>query len=143
MWVFERHQKNPRTKNGKKVTKETGGTTMKKLVLSTIAAAVILMLSSSNAAAQAGTTATGTLTVTATVTASLQLLFITDPAGVPLTGSGTNAATLAFGNINAFGSLSAGVTRPSVTANNFTVQSAVDVKVSSANATSANFTLKA
>jgi hypothetical protein len=97
------------------------------------------MLLSSFASAQ---TANGTLTVTATVQGSINLVFISDPAGVVLGGSGTNAATLAFGNVSAFGAVSAGVFR-SVAANSFTVSSAVDVNVTKTNSASANYKLTA
>jgi hypothetical protein len=110
---------------------------MKKVALLTIFAALIGI--SSAAAAQ---TATGTLTVTATVNGSIQLVFNSDAAGVALTGSGTNAATLAFGNVSAFGAVSAGVVR-SVAATSFTVSSAVDVNVSKTNSASANYKLTA
>ncbi|HYX53914.1 MAG TPA: hypothetical protein VE783_10730 [Candidatus Limnocylindrales bacterium] len=110
---------------------------MKKLIL--IAAA--LMMISSFAAAQ--TTASGTLSVTATVNGSINLVFNSDPAGVALTGSGTNAATLAFGTVQAFGgTLTTGVTRTPGTTS-FTVSSPFDVNVAKANLTSANYTLKA
>lgn len=110
---------------------------MKKLIL--IAAA--LMMISSFAAAQ--TTASGTLSVTATVNGSISLVFNTDTAGVALTGSGSNAATLAFGTVQAFGgTLTTGVTR-TVGTGNFTVSSPFDVNVAKANLTSANYTLKA
>lgn len=111
---------------------------MKKLLVVTIAAAMV-MLMPSFACAQ---TANGTLTVTATVQGSINLVFNSDAAGVALTGSGTNAATLAFGNVSAYGALSAGVTRV-VNANSFTVSSAVDVNVSKTNSASANYTLTA
>lgn len=111
---------------------------MKKVILLTIFAA--LMMSS---AAFAQTTASGTLTVTATVNGSIQLVFNSDAAGVALSsGNGTNAATLAFGNVSAFGTVAAGIVR-TTTANNFTVSSAVDVLVSKTNSASANYTLKA
>lgn len=112
---------------------------MKKLLALTIAAAAVLLMPSF-ASAQ---TATGTLTVTATVNSSINLVFNSDAAGVALTGSGTNAATLAFGNVSAFGALAAGVARPTPTATTFTVSSAVDVNVTKANSASANYTLKA
>ena len=112
---------------------------MKKLTILTIAAAMMMLLSSF-AAAQ---TANGTLTVTATVQGSLNLVFVSDASGVALTGSGTNAATLAFGNVSAFGALAAGVVRPVPTATTFTVSSAVDVNVTKTNSASANYTLKA
>ena len=111
---------------------------MKKVMLLTIFAA--LMMISSAAVAQ---TATGTLTVTATVNGSIQLVFNSDAAGVALSsGAGTNTATLAFGNVSAFGPVAAGIVR-STTATNFTVSSAVDVLVSKTNSASANYTLKA
>ncbi|HEY2498315.1 MAG TPA: hypothetical protein VGK24_14720 [Candidatus Angelobacter sp.] len=111
---------------------------MKKVTLLTIFAA--LMMISSAAVAQ--TTASGTLSVTATVNGSIQLVFNSDAAGVALTGGGTNTATLAFGNVSAFGAIGAGIVR-STTANTFTVSSAVDVQVSKTNSASANYTLNA
>jgi hypothetical protein len=112
---------------------------MKKVSIVTIFAA--LMMISSAAVAQ--TTASGTLTVSATVNGSIQLVFNSDAAGVALSsGAGTNAATLAFGNVSAFGTVAAGVAR-TTTASNFTVSSAVDVQVSKTNSASANYTLKA
>jgi hypothetical protein len=112
---------------------------MKKVMLVTIFAA--LMMISSAAVAQ--TTASGTLTVTATVNGSIQLVFNSDASGLALSsGAGTNTATLAFGNVSAFGAISAGIVR-STTASNFTISSAVDVQVSKTNSASANYTLKA
>jgi hypothetical protein len=111
---------------------------MKKVVLLTIFAA--LMMISSAAVAQ---TATGTLTVTATVQGSIGLVFNSDAAGVALaSGAGTNTATLAFGNVSAFGAVAAGIVR-TTTATTFTVSSAVDVLVSKTNSASANYKLTA
>jgi hypothetical protein len=117
---------------------------MKKLVVLSITTALVLMMSSM-AMAQAGNTASGTLTVTAAVTSSMSLVFNTDPAGVTLTpGAGTNAATLPFGNISAFGALSSpNITRTVVAGTSFTVSTPVDVLVSKSNLTSANYTLTA
>jgi hypothetical protein len=112
---------------------------MKKVTLLTIFAA--LMMISSAAVAQ--TTASGTLTVTATVNGSIALVFNSDVAGVPLSVNGSSTATLAFGPVSAFGLLSAGVVRPVPTATTFTVSSAVDVMVTKVNSASANYTLKA
>ena len=113
---------------------------MKKVMLFTIFAA--LMMISSAAVAQ--TTASGTLSVTATVTGTINLVFNSNAAGVALSsGAGTKAATLAFGNVSAFGPLSAGVVRPAPTATTFTVGFAIDVLVSKTNSASANYTLKA
>jgi hypothetical protein len=111
---------------------------MKKVMLLTIFAA--LMMISSAAVAQ---TANGTLTVTATVNGSINLVFNSDAAGVALSsGAGTNAATLAFGNVSAFGAIPAGIVR-STTATTFTVSSAVDVLVTKTNSASANYNLTA
>jgi hypothetical protein len=103
--------------------------------------AALMMISS---AAVAQTTASGTLTVTATVNGSIQLVFNSDAAGVALSsGAGTNNATLAFGNVSAFGPVAAGVTRTVVAGTSFTVSTPVDVLVSKSNSASANYTLKA
>ena len=110
---------------------------MKKLTLIAIAAAV--MMFSSLASAQS---ATGTLSVTATVNGSINMVFNSDASGVALTGAGTNAATLAFGNVSAYGALGGGISR-SVAASSFTVSSPFDVLVSTSNSTSANYALKA
>jgi len=110
---------------------------MKKLIIIAIAAAIMIIPSLASAQ-----TASGTLTVTATVTGSINLVFNSDAAGVVLTGAGTNAATLAFGNVSAFGALAAGVVR-TTTATTFTVSSAVDVNVTKTNSASANYTLNA
>jgi hypothetical protein len=113
---------------------------MKKLTVLTILAIAMTMMISSAAAAQ---TATGTLTVTATVNSSINLVFNSDAAGVALSsGAGTNNATLAFGNVSAFGAVAAGITR-TTTATTFTVSTPVDVLVTKANSASANYTLKA
>ena len=94
--------------------------------------------------AMAQDTSTGALTVTATVDSSIKLSFESDLAGVSLTGSGTNAATLAFGAVSAFETIAtSGVTR-SVNGNtDFTVSSPFGVKVIQANSGSANYTLGA
>ena len=109
-----------------------------------IATTAMTMMISSMGMAQAGNTASGTLTVTATVNSSINMVFNSDAAGVALSsGAGTNAATLAFGNVSAFGAVAAGVTRTVVAGTSFTVSTPVDVLVSKANSSSANYTLKA
>jgi S-formylglutathione hydrolase FrmB len=114
---------------------------MKKSIVITILAVLAL---SGAAMAQAGNTASGTLTVTATVNSSINLVFNSDAAGVPLSsGAGTNAATLAFGNVAAFGAIGANITRTVVAGTSFTVSTPVDVLVTKANSSSANYTLKA
>ncbi len=112
---------------------------MKKLMILVFAAVM-----SSFAAAQAGSTASGTLSVSATVTGSISLVFNTDTAGgLSLTsGNGTSAASLAFGNVSAFGTLAANITR-TVAANTFTVSTPVDVFVSKFNSNSATYRLTA
>jgi hypothetical protein len=103
----------------------------------------VLALASMSAMA-ATNTASGTLTVTATVNGSINLVLNSDASGLALSsGSGTNAATLAFGNIQAFGgTVPAGVLRTAA-ASNFTVSTPVDVYVTEYNNASANFTLTA
>jgi hypothetical protein len=113
---------------------------MKKLTILTFVAAMMIMVSS---VASAQLTANGTLTVTATVTGSINLVFNNDAVGVPLSlGAGTNTATLALGNISAFGAIAANITR-TTTAANFTISTPVDVLVTKTNSASVNYTLKA
>lgn len=111
---------------------------MKKVMLLTIFAA--LMMISSAAVAQ--TTASGTLAVTATVNGSIQLVFNTHTGGVALGSTGTNAATLDFGPVSAFGLIPATITRTTA-ALSFTVSTPVDVQVNKVNSASANYVLKA
>jgi hypothetical protein len=101
-----------------------------------------LLMVPSLAAAQLNT-ASGTLTVTATVESSIGLTFENDAAGVSLTGAGTNAATMALGSISAYGTIATpGVTR-TLSATDFTVSSPFGVRVIKANTSSANYTLAA
>jgi hypothetical protein len=90
----------------------------------------------------AAQSASGTLAVSATVQSSISMVFNTDSSGVTLGGAGTNAATLDFGNISAYGTLASNVSR-SVGASSFTVSTPFDVRVDKANTSSANYTLKA
>ncbi len=113
---------------------------MKKLTILTFVAAMMILMSSF-AGAQ---TATGVLTVTATVNSSLKLVFNSDGSGVPLSsGGGTNAATLAFGPVSALGPIAANITRSVVPGTSFTVSTPVDVNVTKSNVASANYTLTA
>jgi len=108
---------------------------MKKLIV--IFAAALMM--TSLAAAQ--TTASGQLSVSATVNGSINLVFNKDASGVALTsGAGTSTAALDFGSVSAFGAIPATITR-TTTASNFTVSTPVDVLVTKTNSASANYTL--
>jgi hypothetical protein len=114
---------------------------MKKLMM-LFAAAALTFAMSSVASAQ---TANGALTVNATVTGSVQLVFNNDGAGVNLTsGAGTSTATLDFGSVSAFGTLSSPkITRNVTGTTSFTVSTPVDVQVTKSNSSSANYTLTA
>ena len=113
----------------------------KQRVKAAIMVAMTLVTIPQSAAAQ--DTATGTLTVTATVESSIAMTFENDAAGVALTGAGTNAATMALGAISAYNTIAtAGVSR-TVGATDFTVSSPFGVKVVKANGSSANYTLAA
>jgi hypothetical protein len=111
---------------------------MKKLFILTIAAAM-MMLMSSFASAQ---TANGTLTVSAMVNSSIQLVFQKDAAGAAIGNANTSAATLTFGAVSAFGAAPAGVTETTA-ANSFTLSTPVDVVVTEANSASVNYKLTA
>jgi hypothetical protein len=102
-----------------------------------------LLLLAASTVALAQTTASGVINATLVNKNGISLQFDTDPAGVTLGAAGTSAATASFGNVSAFGPLSGGVTRPSVTAGNFTVRTIFDVQVSQGGLTSTTYTLKA
>lgn len=111
--------------------------TKAKLITMFLAAALAMPVLS------AAQTASGTLTVNATVQSSISMVFNSDASGVALTsGAGTNAATLDFGNISAYGTLPGTISR-TVGATSFTVSTPFDVLVNMANSSSANYTLKA
>ncbi len=101
---------------------------------------LVLMLSSAALFAQ---TATGVINGTLVNKNGISLVFDTDAGGVTLGNSGTSAANVNFGTISAFGPLAPGVTRPSVTAANFTVQTIFDVQVIQGGLTSTSYTLTA
>src|SRR6516164_6136468 len=114
---------------------------MKKSIVVTITAGLVLMMSSM-AMAQAGLNASGALTVTATVNSTIGIVFNSDAAGLALaSGAGTNTATLAFGNISAYGAIAGGVTRTVAPGVSFTVSTPVDIQVGKTNVNSANYTL--
>jgi hypothetical protein len=85
----------------------------------------------------------GTLTVTATVESSISLTFENDPAGVALAGASTNVATLSFGAISAYNTISTPRVTRTVSSNDFTVSSPFAVKVVKANSSSSSYTLAA
>ena len=95
------------------------------------------------ASLQAQNTATGVINGTLVNKNGISIQFDSDPAGVTLGAAGTNAATANFGTVSAFGALAAGVTRPGVTAANFTVRTIFDVQVVSGGLTSTTYTLTA
>jgi hypothetical protein len=90
------------------------------------------------------TSATGTIAVTATTVASVSLTFVTDGAGITLGSSGTSAATVAFGSVQAYGgTVPSGVTRTVNGTTNWSLSTPIDVVVQVANQTSSNYTLTA
>lgn len=90
------------------------------------------------------TSATGTVAVTATTVASVSMTFVSDGAGIALGGSGTSAATVAFGSVQAYGgTVPAGVTKAVNGVTNWSLSTPVDVVVEVANQTSTNYTLSA
>jgi hypothetical protein len=104
------------------------------------ALAVLLMC---GASLPAQTTASGVINGSLNNTNGIAIQFDSDPAGVTLGAAGTNAATANFGTVSALGPLSGGVTRPSVTAVNFTVRTIFDVQVVSGGLNSLTYTLTA
>jgi hypothetical protein len=111
---------------------------MSKRTLATIFVAGVLLLPLLSSAQSAS----GTLAVTATLQSSISMVFNSNAGGVTLGGAGTNAATLNFGNISAYGTLAANVSR-TVGASSFTVSTPFNVEVDKANSSSANYSLTA
>jgi hypothetical protein len=110
--------------------------------LPVLVAGAFLCLSGS--ALAANPSASGTLAVTATVASSIQLVFNSSPSGVTLSGSGTNAAALAFGTVQAYGgAVPTGATRTVNGTTSYTYSSPFYVNVSLANSSSASYTLTA
>jgi hypothetical protein len=94
--------------------------------------------------ALATVTASGTLGVSATVTSSIGLTFGTDASGVALGGTGTSAATIAFGSISAYGGIvPTGATRVVNGTTSFTYSTPFDVTVTEQNSSSSGYTLAA
>jgi len=102
---------------------------MKSLYKSISRTALVMFLLGGVALFAQSPTATGTINATLNNRNGIALVFDTDPAGAALGATGTSAVTVNFGNISAFGPLSAGVARPTVTAASFTVRTVFDVKV--------------
>jgi len=86
-------------------------------------------------------TATGTINATLINKNGISLVFDSDPGGVVLGSAGTSTASVNFGNVSAFGTLAAGVTRPTVTAANYVVQTLFDVQVIQSGLASPSYTL--
>jgi hypothetical protein len=90
------------------------------------------------------TNATGTVAVTATTSASVSLMFVTDASGITLGSSGTSAASIAFGAVQAYGgSVPVGVTKTVNGSTNWSLSTPFDVVVNVANQTSSDYTLAA
>src|SRR5258708_65076 len=109
----------------------------------TIRIAAMLALLLAGAPLRAQPTASGTINATLINKSAIALVFDTAPGGVTLGASGTAAVTANFGTVSAFGPLSAGVTRPSVTAATFTVRTIFDVQVIEGGLNSTGYTLTA
>lgn len=88
----------------------------------------------------AASTASGTLTVTGTVESSISLTV--ESAGGTTSGTGTDSATSALGNISKYGAAPTGFTLARG-ASNWTLSSTVGVQVNKANLTSTDYTLTA
>ena len=90
------------------------------------------------------TSATGTVTVTATTVASISMTFQTDGSGITLGSAGTAAANVAFGSVQAYGgSVPPGVTKTVNGTTNWSLSTPIDVVVQLANQSSSNYTLTA
>jgi len=116
---------------------------MLKKYISIMRGAALAALLMCGASLTAQTTASGVINGTLVNKNGISIQFDSDPAGVTLGAAGTSAATANFGTVSAFGPLAAGVTRPSVTAANFTVRTIFDVQVIQGGLNSTTYTLTA
>ncbi len=116
---------------------------MKRNYKSVVRGLALMVLALAGVRMSAQTTATGFINATLVNKNGIALVFDSDPAGLTLGNSGTSAASADFGNISAFGTLSGGVTRPSVTAASFTVRTIFDVFVFQGGLNSTGYTLAA
>jgi hypothetical protein len=90
------------------------------------------------------TSTTGTVAVTATTAASVSLTFVSDGAGITLGNSGTSAASVALGSVQAYGgTVPTGVTKTVNGSTNWSLSTPIDVVVEVANQTSGSYTLTA
>jgi hypothetical protein len=110
-----------------------------KLILTTVLSVFAL-----SGVANAQTTGSGTLGVTATVVGTLNLTFATDPSGIAVTGTGTGIASMPFGNVQMFGGTPAAhVTKTVNGMTSFTLATPFDIRMDLANTTSATYSLSA
>lgn len=114
---------------------------MKKLTMLFAAAALTIAMSSVASAQTA--TATGTLAVSATVQGTMSLTFKSDAAGIALGNSGTSAATMAFGTVQAFGGTTPANVTNTTLANAFRLDTLFDITVQKSNITSTDYNLTA
>lgn len=108
-----------------------------RLSIRSAALAIVMLLST----AMYAQTATGTINATLINKNGISLIFDSDPGGVSLGSNGSSTASLNFGNVSAFGTLAAGVTRPTVTPASYVVQTLFDVQVIQSGLASPSYTL--
>ena len=109
------------------------------MVAVAITGALLLTQGTSSAA-----TATGTLSISATVAGSIEINFNSDASGIALGGSGSSAGSIAFGTVSAYGgSLPTGVTRTINGATSFTLSTPFDLNVAQQDSTSTSYTVTA
>ncbi len=109
-----------------------------RLILSTVLSAFVL---TGVASAQTGS---GTLGVTADVSGSINLTFVTDASGLAVTGTGTGTASLPFGTVSMYGgSVPTNVTQTLSGTASFSLATPFDVRVDKSNTASATYILTA
>jgi hypothetical protein len=112
-----------------------------KLILTTV---LSLFAASGIAFGQPGTVGSGTMGITANVVGTLSLTFITDAAGLPVTGTGTGTASMAFGNVQMFGGTAVtGLTNTPNGVTAFTISTPIDIRADISNSTSTTYSLAA
>jgi hypothetical protein len=113
-----------------------------RLILTTVLSAVAFMGVAN--AFPSGEVGSGTLGVGADIQGALSVTFTTHSGGLTVTGSGSNAASLAFGTFSSFSpnGTTGGVTK-TTGSGTFSLAATVDIQVDVANSSSEAYTLAA
>jgi hypothetical protein len=90
-----------------------------------------------------GLSGSGTLGVTAEVTGSINLTFVTNTSGIAVTGTGSSTASFDFGSVSKYGGTVPSNVTKTVNSTSFDLATPFNVKVEQANSSLSTYTLTA